>query len=143
MKSGKTSTFTIHHDTCKPETWTPKDILAFANFVRWGNLQYAATLARLGVQLILSEHHEPLGGTLQEIGWGPGDETPYEIAEDLDNLDVSEDVAPVRRIYAGPVVYAARFGIGDGEGNFESYEYEIKPTQEEAQAFLDSMKSEA
>lgn len=139
MKDGKTSTFTIHHDRCKPETWTAGDILKFAEFVRTGNLQAAACLSRLGVQLVLSEHHAPKGGELQEIGFM----TPE--CDDLINEDLGElipdpdDISQVVRMYRGPVEYAIAIPMGDGEGNFECYEYELKATEEEAQAYLKSV----
>lgn len=137
METKKTSTFTIHHDRCKPETWTAGDILKFADFIRTGNLQAAACLSRLGVQLVLSEHHVPKGGDIEQIGFM----TPKcddLVCDDLSNL-VDDDMAPVVRVYRGPVEYVIAIPIGDGDGNFEGYEYEIKATEEEATAYVKSM----
>lgn len=141
MKDGKTSTFTIHHDRCDPSKWTPSDVLALAKFISAGNLQYAAHLSRLGMQLVLSEHHEPKGGELQEVGFAePGE--PCTVTEDLADLGV-DDITPIVRMYQGPVEYAVAVTIGDEEGNFDGYEYEIFPTEAKAQAFLDSMRDAA
>lgn len=138
MKTDKTSTFTIHHDTCKPADWTPKDILAFADFVRSGDMSHAAKLARLGVQLVLSEHHVPKGGELQEVGFATW-VTPFElVSDDLDEIVEDQDVAKVVRVYRGPVEYAARVAMGDGDGNFEGYDYTFFPTEAEAQAYVAS-----
>lgn len=139
-EAGKTSTFTIHHDRCDPNKWTAGDIIAFAKFVKYGDLQYAAALSRLGVQLVLSEHHEPKGGQLEEIGWSApqvigGDGVSDDLTEIADDLDVT----PVVRIYRGPVEYAVKFGIDDGHGEFGGYEYEVKSTEEEAKTFLNSL----
>lgn len=144
MEAAKTSTFTVHHDRCKPGEWTAKDILAIADFVRTGDMRYAAYLSRnLGMQLVLSEHHVPKGGTLEEIGWcaadaiqdGPTDD----LAEIADDLDITEVV----RIYRGPVEYAVKFGVDDGNGEFGGYEHEIKTTEAEADAFLRSLTEAA
>lgn len=143
MDKGKTSTFTIHHDTCCPADWKPADILVFNSFVATGNLQYAAQLARLGVQLVLSDHHVPTGGTLEEIGWAE----PGEIYDGLihDNLqDAVEnggdlDVTALCRVYRGPTEYVAKFGVGDADGEFDGNEFEIKPTQADAEAFIASL----
>jgi hypothetical protein len=133
METGKTSTFTIHHDKCDPSKWTAHDVLAFADFVRTGNLQNAAALSRLGVQLVLSEHHVPKGGTLEEIGWAePKGNEIYDL-EDLSEDDVTE----LCRVYRGPVEYVAKIGVGNEHGDFEGYEYEIKPTLAEAQSFFE------
>lgn len=133
MTESKTSTFTIHHDRCDPSKWTPSDVLAFSDFVRSGSMQHAARLARLGVQLILSEHHTPKGGTLEEIGWCE----PTTLSEIYELEDVAEDdVTELCRLYRGPVEYVAKLSIGDEDGNFEGYEYEIKPTLEQAQALF-------
>lgn len=133
MTNPKTSTFTVHHDQCDPGKWTAKDVLAFADFVRTGDMRYAAALARLGVQLVLSEHHVPKGGQLEEVGWAlPGASDYYDLEDVAD-----DDVTEVCRIYRGPVEYVAKLGIGNEEGDLEGYEYEVKPTLAEAQKFFD------
>lgn len=136
MDTGKTSTFTIHHDACDPAKWTAKDVLAFADFVRTGDMLHAARLARLGVQLVLSEHHVPKGGHLEEIGWAEP-ESPAEFSDDIGEIASDEDVTPVVRIYRGPVEYVARIPIGDVNGDLDGFEYEIKPTEREAGAYFD------
>lgn len=140
METGKTSTFTIHHDRCKPEKWTANDVLAFANFVRTGDLRYAGHLSRLGVQLIISEHHVPKGGTLEEIGWSAPDEpeTLYRDLSDAVSWKGDEDVTELYRVYRAPSEFIARYLIGQGE-DVEGTEYEIKPTREEAEAFIASL----
>lgn len=140
MENGKTSTFTIHHDRCKPAEWVPSDIITFANFVRTGDMRYAGHLSRLGVQLVLSEHHEPKGGTIQEIGWATPTLPVELVSDDMEEIVGDEDVAPVTRIYRGPVEYAARMAMGDGDGHFEGYDYTFYPTQAEADAFIDSIQ---
>jgi len=140
MTKGKTSTFTIHHDTCKPAEWTPKDILLLADFVRTGDMTYAARLSRLGVQLVLSEHHVPKGGELQEVGWASW-VTPIDlVSDDISEVIEDEDIAKVTRVYRGPVEYAVRIPMGDGDGNFDGYEYEFKATEAEADAYLASLQ---
>lgn len=135
MTEGKTSTFTIHHDRCKPENWTASDIITFRDFVRTGSMQHAAALSRLGVQLVLSEHHVPKGGQFEEIGWNDPDEKGHPEIFDLDDL-TDEDVTSLCRVYRGPVEHVAKISVGDADGNHEGYEYEIKPTLEEAQAYI-------
>lgn len=139
METGRTSTFTIHHDRCDPSKWTPADVLTLAKFVKYGSLQDAAALSRLGVQLVLSEHHVPKGGVLEEIGWSDPKIESF-VTEDVSELADDEDVTEVVRVYRGPVEYVARFAIGNEDGDLEGYEHEIKATHEEAAAFLDSLK---
>lgn len=143
MTEGKTSTFTIHHDRCKPENWTASDIITFRDFVRTGSMQNAAALARLGVQLVLSEHHVPKGGQFEEIGWIDPDEKTGPAGPEIYDLDdlAQDDITALCRAYRGPIEYIAKIGIGDSDGNHEGYEYEIKPTLEEAQAYLAAMQS--
>jgi hypothetical protein len=135
MTEGKTSTFTIHHDHCKPREWKPRDILAFADFVETGGMQYAAQLARLGVQLVLSEHHVAKGGTLEEIAWSDGGSFTFDLTDDLADL-CEDDVTEVCRIYRGPIEYAVKISIGNEDGDFEGYEFEVHPSLEEAQKYL-------
>lgn len=141
MQKGKTSTFTIHHDRCDPASWTAHDILTFAKFVSGGSLQHAARLSSLGMQLVLSEHHQPKGGSLEEMGFAPVDD----IAEPTDNLAdfIEDDITPVVRIYRGPIEYVVQYAIGDGDGHFDGHEYEIKTSEADARAFLAGLKDEA
>lgn len=144
MAENKTSTFTVHHDRCDPGKWTAGDVLTFAKFVKTGNLQHAAALSRLGVQLVLSEHHVPKGGVLEEIGWSAPDVTGGDgISDDLTEIADDLDVTPVVRVYRGPIEYAVKFGIDDGHGEFGGYEYEVKPTEAEANEFLASLTEQA
>lgn len=140
MAESKTSTFTFHHDRCKPETWTPNDILQFASFVRTGDLRYAGHLSRLGVQLVLSEHHVPKGGQLEEIGWACPDEpeTLYRDLSDAVSWKGDNDVTELYRVYRAPSEFVARFLTGDGE-EVDGTEYEVKPTRDEAEAFIASL----
>ncbi len=145
VEKKKTSTFTMHHDRCKPDTWTASDIIAFANFAKFGDLQYAAHLSKLGVQLVLSELHEPKGGTLEHVGWSAPGDIPdfYESVEELASDHYEEySPVPVCAVYRGPTEYAVRIPIGDGDGNFEGYEVEVKATEAEAQAFAKSLTEE-
>jgi hypothetical protein len=143
--TGKTSTFTIHHDRCKPATWTPGDVLQLAKFVETGDIRYAAHLSRMGVQLVLSEHHAPKGGVLMEMGWADPQE-PHTVYDDLTDAVSStgdEDVTELCRVYIGHPEYVATFQIDDGHGDYGGTEHEIKPTREEAEAFMASMREDA
>jgi len=145
MSESKTSTFTIHHDRCKPEEWRPRDVLALASFLSTGDLRYAARLSLLGVQLVLSEHHEPKGGTLEHIGWSTITE-PHETYEDIAeavNASGDDELAELTKIYRGHPEYVVPISIGDGDGNFDGYEYEPKATRAEALALIESMKAAA
>lgn len=133
-----TSTFTIHHDRCDPSKWTARDFVILGDFVRTGNLQYAAHLSRLGMQLVLSELHVAKGGEVEEIGWADPD-CLNGFADTLDEVVDDDGVVPVVRIYRGPVEYAVRYGIGDGEGNFEGYEHKVLATEADAERFAASM----
>lgn len=132
----KTSTFTIHHDRCKPADWTPTNVLALARFISTGNLGYAAQLSRLGMQLVRSEHHEPKGGHLEEVGYARADSDVAGEYAPIDEVADDEDVTAIARIYRGPTEYCARIAIGDHEGNFEAYEHEICSTEQEALALI-------
>lgn len=141
----KTSTFTVDHDRCRPSEWVARDILAFADFVRSGDMRYAAALARLGVQLVLSELHEPKGGALQEIGWAVDDDGKFEvpISDDLEEITDGEDITAVVRMYRGQTEYAVRYLIGDGDGGVDGAEYVFAPTKEEAERTLKEIEDEA
>jgi hypothetical protein len=142
MADGKTSTITIHHDRCDVSKWTIAEWRALAAFVKDGSLQQAAALSRLGMQLVLSDHHEPTGGSLESIGWADEREMPHpdSISDDLTDICQDElEVTPVVEVYRGPTKYAVRFSIDDGNGEFGGYEVEIKETEDEAVCFLRSL----
>lgn len=138
----KTSTFTIHHDRCKPGEWTLAQWKLLQEFIKEPLLQRAAGLSRLGIQLVLSEHHKPVGGTLEEFGWAAEREMPApdRIDDDLSEIiDDELEVTPVVQVYRGPTRYAVRFPIDDGHGEFGGYEIEVKDTEAEAEDFLKSL----
>ena len=142
MDRKTTSTFTIHHDKCDPASWTPKQVLLLADYLRTSQLTYAAALARLGMQLVLDERHEPKGGVLEEIGFAAPDNLEC-ISEDLREInDDGDDVFPVVRMYRGPVEWVAQYGVGDEEGNLEGYEHEIMATEEEARAYVAALQDD-
>lgn len=136
-----TSTITIHHDRCDVSKWTLAEWKTLATFVKEGSLQAAAALSRLGMQLVLSEHHEPAGGTLESFGWSDEREMPHpdSISDDLTDIAHDDDITPVVEVYRGPTKYAVRFGVDDGNGEFGGYEFEIKDTEAEAEEFLKSL----
>lgn len=141
MDKGKTSTFIIDHDRCDPSKWTPGDVLTLAKFVKGGELRHAAVLAGLGVQLVMSEHHTPVGGTLESIGWVQVSSTGAlkfggEPSEDFMEVLEGESIAPVAQIYRGPTVWAVGVPTSDGHGNYDGTEYETAPTEAEARACL-------
>jgi hypothetical protein len=144
MEKGKTSTFIIHHDRCDPSKWTPGDVLTLAKFVRDGDLRHAAILAGLGVQLVTSEYHMPVGGTLMQIGWSQvvGGGVVDGLPEDLMDVLDGEDIAEIAPIYRGPSVYGVAIPMGDADGNYEGSEYETVPTLEAARAYLVPEKEE-
>ena len=59
----KTSTFVIDHDVCKPDNWTPHDVLLLARYLAHGDLAFAARLSALGMRLVDSVVLAPAGGT--------------------------------------------------------------------------------
>jgi hypothetical protein len=138
MSNGKTSTFTIHHDRCDPGKWTVTEWKLLADFVKYKDRRYAAGLSKLGMQLVISDHHVPTGGTLEHAGFAQPSET--EFSDDLADIAGDEDITPIVQIYRGPVQYAVRYGTGDGEGNFEGWEYEVKASQAEADEYLKSIE---
>ena len=129
-----TSTFTIHHDRCDPETWTAKDIMAFADFIRTGNMEYATRLGALGVDLVVSEHHVPKGGELEPVGWSsPEIDGVYTEIDEAVEACGDKDVTVLNPIYMGKIEYVAKIAFADGpEGDFSHYEYERFPTQTDA-----------
>lgn len=143
--SDKTSTFTIHHDRCDPSKWSLAQWQLLQDFIREPRLQRAAALSRLGIQLVLSEHHEPKGGALESFGWADEREMPHpdSISDDLDDITQGDDITPIVEVYRGPTKYAVRFAVGDGDGEFAGYEHEIKDTEAEAEEFLASLTETA
>jgi hypothetical protein len=141
MGTGKTSTFTIHHDRCDPGKWTLAQWQLLQDFIREPLLQRAAALSKLGIQMVLSEHHEPKGGSLESFGWVDEREMPHPdtISDDLEDISQGDDITPIVEVYRGPTRYAVRFAIDDGHGEFGGHEFEIKETEAEAQAFLKSI----
>jgi hypothetical protein len=136
----KTSTITIHHDRCDVSKWTIAEWRTLAAFVKDGGLQQAAALSRLGMQLILSEHHEPIGGTLEPMGYGDESEMPNPtVTDDLSEIADDLDITPVIPIYRGHTKYAVKFGTASHDGEFDGYEHEIFDSEADAQAFLKSL----
>ena len=134
----KTSTMTIHHDRCDPSKWTLSDWQTLTSFVKNANLQQAAALSRLGMQLVLSEHHAPVGGTLEQIGFGEEDQMPDPMISD-DLSEIAEDeITPIVPIYRGPTRYAVRYAIAGSDGEYDGTEFEIFDSLSDAQDFLKS-----
>lgn len=142
MDQRKTSTITIHHDRCDPSKWTIADWQTLASFVKHANLQQAAALSRLGMQLVLSDHHKPTGGTLEQIGFAESDEPIASITDDLSEITFDEDAVPVVPIYRGHTKYAVRFGTATTDGEYDGTEHELFDSLAEAEAFLKSLHEE-
>lgn len=144
MAEGKTSTITIHHDRCDVSKWTISEWNILQRFVKDANLQSAAALSRLGMQLVLSEHHEPEGGNLEAFGWADESEMPYPgtIGDNLEDI-TENDITPVVELFRGPTKYAVRFAIDDGHGEFGGYEVEVMDTEAQATGFLKSVSEPA
>lgn len=133
-ETGKTSTFTLHHDRCDPSKWTLRDWQALAHFAQFGDMQSAAALSRAGLQLVLSDHHAPTGGTVEHIGWAkPGEITVGVEVGELGEV-VEDDISEVCAIYRGPTQYAATYEVG--EDGSACHEHELFPTEQEAKDFL-------
>lgn len=141
-----TTTFVIDQN-CNPRNWTINDLMTLDEFVREGGSVRAAHLRTIGIAVVASEHHEPLGGTIEFLGYSApvkgaarGNEImPYEYVQDLcDEMD-RDPIGPtaVVKIYQGPVQYAVGIPIGDEDGNIEGYEFEFKDTEAEAKAYLE------
>lgn len=142
MATPKTSTFTIHHDRCDPSKWTLAQWRLLQEFIAEPLLQRAAALSRLGIQLVLSEHHQPAGGTLEEFGFANERDLPCldNATDELNELfEGGDDVVAIVPIYRGPTKYAVRYGVDDGHGEFGGYEFEIRDTQAEAEKFQQSL----
>lgn len=141
MAEAKTSTFTIHHDRCKPGQWTPLDVLALADFVRTGDMRHARSLSLLGIELVASEHHVPKGGSLQEMGFAKFERQVGDVSDDITEVvDDDEEIVEVTRIYRGPVEYGVRIAEGDGDGGVAGYFYEFKSSRADAEAYLKEME---
>jgi hypothetical protein len=140
MDNPKTSTFTIHHDRCDPGEWTLAQWKLFQDFIKEPLLRRAAALSKLGIQLVLSEQHEPLGGCLESFGWTDDRGMPHPdgISDDLSDI-ADDEITPVVQLYRGPTQYAVRYPVGDGDGEFGGYEFEIMETEAEAEKFLESL----
>ncbi|MBV5269001.1 MAG: hypothetical protein JZU55_02620 [Afipia sp.] len=136
-----TSTFTIHHDRCDPSKWTVAEWSLLAKFMKYRALQDAAALSRLGMQLALSDHHVPTGGTLEEVGFS--EPKTFEFTEDMSEIHDGSEITEIRRVYLGPVEYAVAIPMDDGDGNFEGYEFEFKDSEAEAQEYVKEMHKEA
>ena len=139
--NSKTSTFTIHHDRCDPKSWTLGQWKLLQEFIEEPLLQRAAALSMLGIQLVLSEHHEPKGGKLEQVGYGLEDQLPSPlISDDLaEVVDDDLEVTPVVPIYRGPTQYVVKFGTATCDGEYDGTEHQLFDTEAEADAFLKSL----
>jgi hypothetical protein len=136
----KTSTITIHHDRCDVGKWTLTEWHILAAFVKNAGLQQAAALSRLGMQLVLSEHHEPIGGTLEQMGYGEEDQMPDPmITDDLAEIADDLEITAVVPIYRGPTKYAVKFGTAGPDGEFDGYEHEVFDNLADAEKFWKSL----
>ena len=138
---GKTITLTLHRDKCDPGKWTVAEWKLFADFVKDGSLQRAASLARLGLQVRLDDRHTPTGGELEHTGWARPDDLS-EVADDLTDLDMEHgEVSEVCRIYRGPTVYVVPYAVGQ-DNEVEGYEHELFDRIGEAERYAKSMAEE-
>ncbi len=129
----QTVTLTLHRDRCDPSKWTVKEWKLFADFVHSGELSLAASLSRLGLQLVLDDRHQPTGGNLEHAGWS--DDSDGVAANELDQLDLDHaEPCEVYRVYRGPTEYAVQYAVGDGDVT-EGYETEVFATLVEAKSF--------
>lgn len=135
----RTSTFVFDHALCDPSKWTAHTILTFEEIIRSGNLNAAAKLARIGVRLVASEHHEPAGGTMELLGYVNDPEDDFPPTTDLRDLDIEGDgPTEIVPIYRGPAKYVVPYQVADSEVSdlATSTEYEICDTLAEGQSFL-------
>lgn len=138
----QTITLTVHRERCDPSKWTVSEWQLLCDFVRDGDLGRAASLSRLGVQLVLDDRHQPTGGTLEHIGWATPDDMST-IAGTADEAgDVSGSVGPVEvvPIYRGPTQYAVAYGVGTDD-DYEGAEVEVFDTFEKADKFDKGLKA--
>lgn len=138
MTKRETSTFTLHHDRCDPSKWTVTEWKLLADFCRTGELSYAASLSRLGLQLVLSDKHEATGGAVEPCGYL----SDGEVVESLHDLDLDHsEVAEVVPIYRGHTRYAVPYGVGDDHDWWT--EIDTFDTAAEAEKFAAALKPEA
>ena len=146
---GKTTTIVIDHDRCDPSLWTMRDLRDLENFIKVGGQYHADRMNALGLRVVASEHHTPLGGLLELLGYSKplkvGDDIGVETSprEVCDYADV-DPIGPTRmvKIYQGPVEYAVGVPIGDEDGTIENYEFEFKETEAEALTLAKSILEE-
>lgn len=139
----KTSTITIHHDRCDVSKWTLAEWKTLAAFVKDAGLQQAAALSRLGMQLVLSEHHEPVGGTLEQMGYGKHDEMPDPmISDDLAEIADELEITAIVPIYRGQTQYAVKYSTAGPDGEFDGHDHQVFSNHAEAEAFLQSLYEE-
>lgn len=136
----QTITMTVHRDRCDPSKWTVREWKLLADFVREGSLAHAASLSRLGLQLVLDDRHAPTGGKLEHVGWA---DAPDNIAaNELDELDLEHaEPCEVYRVYRGPTEYAVQYAVGDGDVT-EGYETEFFDTLDAAKKFASGLTRE-
>ncbi len=138
----QTITLTVHRDRCDPSKWTVAEWKLFCDFVRAGDLGHAAQLARLGVQLMLDDRHQPTGGVLEHIGWSdPNDMS--EICETADEASGASDAdGPVEVVpmYRGPTQYAVAYSVGTGD-DYEGTDVDVFNTLAEAEKFNAGLKA--
>jgi len=129
----KTTLLTFDNEICDPGKWTVVDVLNIASVVRFGNLGAARLPA--GVRLVSSEHLEPIGGTIEHIGYTDcvdhKDIANYETLQDMDYEPGK--VLPVMPVYRGQTKYLVCVAVDNGDGG-QDYEFELKDTAEEAEA---------
>lgn len=140
----KLSMFVMQHEQCDPSKWTISDFAALAEFAKTGDLRYATTLAKRGLKFVGADVLDHPDGTLQDIGWATeNDLKEGTFAPDLDTAFEfnDDDEAPLAlcRIYRSPTVWAVRYLIGDGEGNVDGHDYEIRETEQEASKLAQSI----
>ncbi len=140
MSSKKTSTFTLHHDRCNPAKWGLSEWQALAHFAEHADLQSAACLSRAGLQLVLSDHHAPTGGTLEHIGWAEPRDQIDGVGELMDLIE-TEAATPICAIYRGPTQYGVEFGISHDGVECDDTEFEVFDIEEDAVKFMNDLPS--
>ncbi|MEM7746605.1 MAG: hypothetical protein AAF346_00020 [Pseudomonadota bacterium] len=145
----KKTTMIFHHERCDPSKWTVSDWQLMAEYMRTGSLQAAAAMSRkMGVQVVLDDRHaQRTGGDLEAVGFTDMEDAKEMYAFDCineihDEKDL-EDVFAFRALYAGPIEFASAVPIGDINGIFEGYEYEVFGTEVEAQKHHESLREDA
>jgi hypothetical protein len=143
MSTPRMSTFVVDHAKCDPGKWTAEDLMTLKSFLVYGNVGAAVHLARMGVFLATSEALTVKGGTMEHIGWGdPADRESItdDLRDAVENLG-GQDITPLCRVFREKPVYVARFMTGS-DGDVDTTEYEVLTSEEDAKAFLASMKAE-